>query len=333
MNTYEVLFVDDDKKLAAGYARLIGNRLEVECIATDKPTDALKLVSEGSIRVAVLDQRMPITSGVELMREIHQISPTTRVIILSGLAEGREIAEAYDGGTVKFLQKNNARAQLPAVIEAQLLDFEIDLSEKYRAAAESRSVFSTSSSKFPFGRKLRFYLLESATLDEKYIFDASWQTAGRIDAGIESEIIFEIEWKASSETLAKLGTLTGADFSMSAGKLSKLSLKLAQQITSSTEYKDTTEARDKTSQRRRVSLPPEPTNPDALHIRARAYEFAPVFTLVRSTLLGRCGECSAVQLFKKDTYLPRRRYATRQIDYMSDNSEPRIQMTGVHDLI
>ncbi|MEV6517322.1 response regulator [Micromonospora chalcea] len=330
----EVLFVDDDLTLAEGYARAIRGKLAIECLATDEPSVALRAVRDGSIRVAVLDQRMPVISGIDLMAEIHKVDPKTRVIILSGLASDREIVQAYDGGVAKFLRKEDWRDQLAPAVEGQLVDYEGELSDEFElAVAAEEPIFETRIGLPIFGQKVSYCLLSSEIVDEEFVFASSWRTVGRIDAGVETEISFDVEWKSVKEKVSKLGTVSRSETGLSIGKSAKLSMKISDQISSSDEFRQLLERREKVTTRRKVVAPAEPSDPNDLHVRARSYEVAPVFIFMRATLLRRCGTCQSTKLIKMDAYLPRARYATRQIDYMSDNSSPRIMRTGSHDLV
>ncbi|MGB7323942.1 MAG: response regulator [Rubripirellula sp.] len=55
--------------------------------------------------LAVLDLRMPGKSGLELLRKLLQMKPTTRVIILSGFGSIPASIDAVRAGAVNFLSK------------------------------------------------------------------------------------------------------------------------------------------------------------------------------------------------------------------------------------
>lgn len=328
----EVLIVDNDLALAQGIAHAMSTRLSIECTATNDIDQALGLVRQESIRVAVLDQRMPECTGIELMKRIHDIDAFVKVILLSGLAKDQEIVKGYDEGIVKFLHKNQWRSYLAGEVQNQLLDYEVELWDRYKEAERASPVFETRIGLPLLGHRITYYLLPEREVVDDYYIESSWRTAARIDAGVETEVSVEVEWKTTSETVAKLGTTVGSELNLSAGQVSKLGAKIKSQLSSSVEYKQAIERRDKITTKRKVALPPEPIDPNQLHIRARAYEVAPVFILIRSTIVGRCPTCGTTKFAKLETYLPKSRVATRQIDYMSDESGPRITNTGIHDV-
>jgi CheY-like chemotaxis protein len=68
----------------------------------------------------VADVLMPRLGGMELARRIHEVSPHTRVILMSGYAEEvRRDAEALPGG-VRFLAKPFLPERLEAAVEELL---------------------------------------------------------------------------------------------------------------------------------------------------------------------------------------------------------------------
>ncbi len=71
-----------------------GNYEEAVEVFTDRPTE-----------LAVLDLRMPGRSGLELLRKLLQIQPTTRIIILSGFGSIPASIDAVRAGAVNFLSK------------------------------------------------------------------------------------------------------------------------------------------------------------------------------------------------------------------------------------
>jgi two-component system response regulator RegA len=71
-----------------------GDFAEAVAVFTDRPTD-----------LAVLDLRMPGKSGLELLRKLLQIKPSTRIIMLSGFGSIPASIDAVRAGAVNFLSK------------------------------------------------------------------------------------------------------------------------------------------------------------------------------------------------------------------------------------
>ncbi|GAA2464851.1 response regulator transcription factor [Winogradskya humida] len=332
MDDFEVLFVDDDLTLAEGYARVVRNQLHVRTHASDSFEESLVLVARNAIRVVVIDQRMPEITGTELMRRIHQLDQRVRVIILSGRAGESEIIEAYEDGVTKFLRKDSWRSTLVGTVQDQLLEYEAELTSSFNAEDVGKPLFEVRVGLPLLGERIAFYLLSREKLDDAFVSPSSWHSFGNIDAGVEKEITYEVEWKETEEEISKSSVTLGSEIGVTAGKLTKLASKLKADITESHEFKTVTERRSKTTARTKVSLPAEPSDPNQVHVAARSYEVAPVFFLVRSLLLSHCSTCQHKALVKIDSYIPSSRYASRQIDYLSDGSSPRVTLTGIHDV-
>lgn len=71
-----------------------GDFAEAVAVFTDRPTE-----------LAVLDLRMPGKSGLELLRKLLQIKPSTRIIMLSGFGSIPASIDAVRAGAVNFLSK------------------------------------------------------------------------------------------------------------------------------------------------------------------------------------------------------------------------------------
>ena len=79
--SYEVLVVDDSLQAALEFARLVRVKAKLESIATDDPDEAIEIVKSNSIKVALLDQRMPKKNGTELFLELKQIDESSPFLV------------------------------------------------------------------------------------------------------------------------------------------------------------------------------------------------------------------------------------------------------------
>jgi CheY-like chemotaxis protein len=82
-----VLFVDDEVVLCSSVARLL-ERLGYRVTACSRPGEALELVRADPTRfeVVLTDLTMPQMTGLDLAREIHELSPNVPVLIMSGFS-------------------------------------------------------------------------------------------------------------------------------------------------------------------------------------------------------------------------------------------------------
>jgi FixJ family two-component response regulator len=57
------------------------------------------------VKVVVLDVWMPDTNGIEVQERLRELSPTTRVVMITGREVATVRAEALKGGARAFLVK------------------------------------------------------------------------------------------------------------------------------------------------------------------------------------------------------------------------------------
>jgi len=99
-----LLLVDDDATFCAVLAEAFERRGYAVRMA--------KNVDEGMVRAndespeyAVVDLRMPGSSGLELVKRLHQLDPNTRIVMLTGYASVATAVEAIKLGAVHYLAK------------------------------------------------------------------------------------------------------------------------------------------------------------------------------------------------------------------------------------
>ena len=90
-------------------------------IYTEDPHQAVELVKENPIKVAVLDQRMPKRTGTALFEDLKRLNPELRGILFSGEAEREDVAEALRAGFIDALDKNDV-SQLPERVRQLYLE-------------------------------------------------------------------------------------------------------------------------------------------------------------------------------------------------------------------
>lgn len=78
-----ILLVDDEERFASSLAE----RLSIRGFDTDWATNsdaALSKVKDKSYDIAVLDVKMPRTSGLELKKQLEKIAPAMKFIFVTG---------------------------------------------------------------------------------------------------------------------------------------------------------------------------------------------------------------------------------------------------------
>lgn len=111
-----VLLVDDDDVFRSRLARAFSRR-GYDVRGAPGAEEALALAREESPELAVVDLRMPRRSGLELLRDLKDLDPTTRVVVLTGYGSIATAVEAVRLGATNYVPK-------PADVDDILLAFE-----------------------------------------------------------------------------------------------------------------------------------------------------------------------------------------------------------------
>ncbi len=105
---HHVLVVDDHKAVCQGLAALISNLEIISKIYTAfNAKEAIAIVNAHKIDVALIDARMPQTSGVSLAERILNEYPSTKIIGITSFDEDETIIEMLQTGMHGILLKRN----------------------------------------------------------------------------------------------------------------------------------------------------------------------------------------------------------------------------------
>ena len=122
-----ILLVDDDDRFRSRMARAFEER-GYEVQQAESYDTALTIAANESTELAAVDLRMPGKSGLELVRELHRIDPSTRIIVLTGYGSIATALEAVRLGATHYLTK-------PADVDELITAF--DRPQNTDAAAEA----------------------------------------------------------------------------------------------------------------------------------------------------------------------------------------------------
>ncbi|MEY2934851.1 MAG: hypothetical protein RL033_5600 [Pseudomonadota bacterium] len=104
MSLPSILVVDDEGPLRSSVKRTL-NLHGYETTAASSYQEALERLGERSFDVLLTDLRMTGPDGLELIRAIHAVSPSTRPILMSAYATARDSQTALELGAVRVLCK------------------------------------------------------------------------------------------------------------------------------------------------------------------------------------------------------------------------------------
>lgn len=134
------LVVDDEPDILDAIQRLF--RKDYRVLTARSAAEALEIVERESIQVVMSDQRMPITSGIELLARLHQTRPEIVRVLFTGYSNIDHVIDAINEGHVyRYISKPWKPAELRLFV-AQAFEYyssrkeRTELVEQLRAANE-----------------------------------------------------------------------------------------------------------------------------------------------------------------------------------------------------
>jgi DNA-binding NarL/FixJ family response regulator len=108
-----VLIVDDQKVITQGLKALLESEPDIQIVGTGaNGQEAIELVTALEPDVLLIDQYMPVMSGVEATQLIANQFPQVAVLLLSGSDRDDQIAEALQAGAKGYLLKTTSSEDL-----------------------------------------------------------------------------------------------------------------------------------------------------------------------------------------------------------------------------
>lgn len=118
MSSIRVLIADDHVVVLKGLRYLLAESDNIAVVADARTgEDAVRVAAEVVPDVVILDIKMPVKNGIEVLREIRKAQPDTHVIILSMYKSDHYMRSAFLAGASAYLTKDGDLSTLPDVIE------------------------------------------------------------------------------------------------------------------------------------------------------------------------------------------------------------------------
>lgn len=120
-DTTAVLVIDDDELLrdiASGFLSEAGYRVFVA--ASGEEGLRLFVQNSGEIGLVLSDLGLPGMSGVDLLKKVLELSPTTQAVAMSGFGGEQMIKQVEKMSGVTFLPKPFSRSELLTHIKSRI---------------------------------------------------------------------------------------------------------------------------------------------------------------------------------------------------------------------
>ncbi|MBV9272613.1 MAG: response regulator [Verrucomicrobia bacterium] len=99
-----ICILDDDSSVLSSLQQLLDSD-GFAARTFDNPDRFLAYAQEHAVTLVLLDVWMPGTNGIEVQERLHEFSPGTRVIVMTGREEARVRDAAMESGAFAFLVK------------------------------------------------------------------------------------------------------------------------------------------------------------------------------------------------------------------------------------
>jgi two-component system, LuxR family, response regulator FixJ len=103
-STTTICILDDDTSVLRSIATLLDSD-GLTAMTFEEAEEFLDHAGSHPVPVAVLDVWMPKTDGLEVQARLNELSPRTKVIVMTGRDDPRTRVAALEGGAVAFLAK------------------------------------------------------------------------------------------------------------------------------------------------------------------------------------------------------------------------------------
>lgn len=112
-----LVIVDDHELVRAGLKMLVSQEPRIEVVSeADTVSEGVKRVAFDEPDVVTLDVDLPDGSGIDACRRMKEVSPRSRILILTAFADPMALAEGRQAGASGFLLKRTRDFQLVEAI-------------------------------------------------------------------------------------------------------------------------------------------------------------------------------------------------------------------------
>ncbi len=114
-----ILIVDDEESMCQ-YLAILLRKEGYEVLTVNSGVQALQVIGEQKIDLVMTDIQMPKMDGIQLLKGIKALDPTTTVIIMTAYASEQSAIDAVNLGAFSYLQKHCKNDEIRMVVRNAL---------------------------------------------------------------------------------------------------------------------------------------------------------------------------------------------------------------------
>lgn len=112
MNPTRIILADDHELVRDGIKSLLENEAEFQVIAeASDGKEALKVIAQNQPDLLIVDIRMPIMNGIEVVRNLTKDFPKVKKLVLSMHDSEEYVVESIQAGADGYLLKGSSKAE------------------------------------------------------------------------------------------------------------------------------------------------------------------------------------------------------------------------------
>ncbi len=112
-----IIIVDDHFLIREGFKNIINTEVDMKIVGqAENAAEAMKLIRETEFDVLALDISMPDRTGLDLLKDIKNLKPDIKILILSMHPEDRFALRAIKSGAHGYITKESAPQELVKAI-------------------------------------------------------------------------------------------------------------------------------------------------------------------------------------------------------------------------
>lgn len=113
MKMIRVLVADDESVVRDGVVTILSLQPDMKVVGeAGDGEEAVQVAKQSKPDVILLDIHMPKMTGLEAIPHLKEVSPTSRILVLTSFAESGVVYQSIKAGALGFLLKDTRRDQL-----------------------------------------------------------------------------------------------------------------------------------------------------------------------------------------------------------------------------